>query len=116
MQRLLVTSDHSLSSMLHYASLITSSSSIEIDLRLPQGLPPPKELTLQSCLLDRASMLMLQVVLPYALHLDFEVVMFMMLKAGLLVKEQDYGPMVFANSGLILVDLGVHKSTWAFSR
>lgn len=35
-----------------------------------KGLPPPKELTLQSCLLDRASMLMLQVVLPYALHLS----------------------------------------------
>ncbi|CAL1168391.1 unnamed protein product [Cladocopium goreaui] len=29
-----------------------------------------QELTLQSCLLDRASMLMLQVVLPYALHLS----------------------------------------------
>ncbi len=34
-----------------------------------QGLPAPKELTLQSCLLDRASMLMLQVVLPFALLL-----------------------------------------------
>ena len=34
-----------------------------------QGLPAPKELTLQSCLLDRASILMLQVVLPSALLL-----------------------------------------------
>eukprot|EP00438_Fugacium_kawagutii_P024571 Skav223351 [mRNA] locus=scaffold200:456668:457967:+ [translate_table: standard] len=37
---------------------------------LRRGLPPPKELNLQSCLLDRASMLMLQVVLPYALQLE----------------------------------------------
>ena len=35
-----------------------------------QGLPPPKELNLQSCLLDRASVLMLQVVLPSSLQLD----------------------------------------------
>lgn len=34
-----------------------------------QGLPAPKEITLQSCLLDRASILMLQVVLPSALLL-----------------------------------------------
>lgn len=39
-----------------------------------QGLPPPKELNLQSCLLDRASMLMLQVVLPYALLLGSNLV------------------------------------------
>ncbi|CAK9024219.1 unnamed protein product [Durusdinium trenchii] len=35
-----------------------------------KGLPPPKELNLQSCLLDRASVLMLQVVLPSSLHLS----------------------------------------------
>ena len=34
---------------------------------LCKGLPAPRELNLQGCLLDRASMLVLQVVLPSAL-------------------------------------------------